>query len=115
MNLIQPLLVASLLMIGVVYLKRFRSRIIDRIIILLILATGIVFVCFPALTSRIANIVGVGRGADLLLYASLVSIGFVLTVFYAKIREMSQTITRLTREISLREVRKGRTENKTND
>jgi hypothetical protein len=115
MNLIQPLLVASLLMIGVIYLNRFRSRIIDRIIILLILATGIVFVCFPALTSRIANIVGVGRGADLLLYASLVSIGFLLTVFYAKIREMSQTITRLTREISLREVRKGGTENKTND
>jgi hypothetical protein len=112
MNLIQPLLVAGLLLIGAVYLNRFRSRIIDRIIILLILTTGILFVCFPALTSRIANVVGVGRGTDLLLYASLISIAFLLTVFYAKIREMSQTITRLTREITLREVRNGGTEDK---
>ncbi len=36
MNLIQPLLVAGLLLIGVVYLNRFRSRIIDTIIIGLI-------------------------------------------------------------------------------
>ncbi len=76
---------------------------------LLILSTGIVFVCFPALTSRIANTVGVGRGTDLLLYVSLISIGFLLTLFYSKIRVMSQTITHLTRAMALREVRKGGT------
>ncbi len=107
MNLIQPLLVISILIISALYLARFRSRIFDRLIILTILATGIVFVCFPDLTSRIANLVGVGRGTDMLLYVSLVSVGFLLVVFYAKIREMSQTITRLTREDTLRQARKG--------
>lgn len=107
MNLIQPLLVAGLLLVGALYLVRFRSRIFDRFIILSIVATGILFVCFPDLTSRLANRVGVGRGTDLLLYVSLVSVGFLLVVFYAKIREMSGVITRLTREDALRQVRRG--------
>ncbi len=64
MSLIQPLLVVSLLLISALYLARFRSRIFDRFIILAIVATGIVFVCFPDLTSRRANRVGVGRGTD---------------------------------------------------
>jgi hypothetical protein len=106
-NLIQPLLVASLLLIGSLYLMRFRSRIFDRFIILGIVGVGTVFVCFPDLTSRLARLVGVGRGTDLLLYASLVGVGFLLVVFYAKIREMSGVITRLTREDSLRGARKG--------
>lgn len=107
MNLIQPLLVAGLLLIGVLYLNRFRSRIADRLVILFMVSAGILFVCFPVLTSRIANAVGVGRGTDLLLYVSLVGIGFLLIVFYAKIRQMSQTITRLIREDALRGSRQG--------
>jgi hypothetical protein len=106
-NLIQPLLVASLLLIGSLYLMRFRSRIFDRFIILGIVGVGIVFVCFPDLTSRLARLVGVGRGTDLLLYASLVGIGFLLVVYYAKIREMAGVITRLTREDSIRGARRG--------
>ena len=107
MNLIQPLLVASLLLIGSLYLVRFRSRILDRFIILAITLSGVVFICFPDLTSRLARMVGVGRGTDLLLYASIVGVGFLLVVFYAKIREMSGMITRLTREDTLRLVRRG--------
>jgi hypothetical protein len=86
---------------------RFRSRIFDRFIILGIVGVGIVFVCFPDLTSRLARLVGVGRGTDLLLYASLVGVGFLLVVFYAKIREMSGVITRITREDSIRGARRG--------
>jgi hypothetical protein len=106
-NLIQPFLVVCLLVISALYLTRLRSRIFDRLIILSVLSVGIVFVCFPDMTSRIANLVGVGRGADLLLYLSLVSVSFVLMIYYAKIREMSQNITRLIREESIRQVRKG--------
>ncbi len=107
MNLIQPLLVGSLLLIGFLYLMRFRNRISDRLIILGIMGVGTLFVCFPNLTSRLARLVGVGRGTDLLLYASLVGGGFMLVVFYAKIREMSGVITRLIREDSLRGARRG--------
>lgn len=112
MNLIQPLLVISLLLMSALYLVRFRSRIFDRIILLTVLTTGILFVCFPDITSHLANLVGVGRGTDLLFYISLISMCFILMVFYAKIREMSQHITRLIREESLRQVRKGGTGNK---
>jgi hypothetical protein len=106
-NLIQPFLVICLLLISALYLTRFRSRIFDRLILLIVLTIGILFVCFPDITSRIANLVGVGRGTDLLFYVSLISVSFILMVFYAKIREMSQNMTRLIREETIRQARKG--------
>lgn len=51
----------------------------------------------------IAHWVGVGRGADLVLYATVVAFVFVVINFYLRTREMERRITDLARAVALRD------------
>ena len=46
----------------------FRAKVIYRLVALLLFLTATVLVIFPDLTTSIAHALGVGRGADLVLY-----------------------------------------------
>lgn len=63
---------------------------------------AVVAVLFPATLTTIAEWVGVGRGADLLLYGlTVVFFGFVASS-YRRSRRLERHITLLTRELALR-------------
>jgi len=53
--------------------------------------------------TAIAHWVGVGRGADLVLYATVVAFVFVVINFYLRTREMERRITDLARAVALRD------------
>ncbi|MFG1924786.1 DUF2304 domain-containing protein [Cryptosporangium sp. NPDC048952] len=53
--------------------------------------------------TAIAHWVGVGRGADLVLYATVVAFVFVVINFYLRTREMERRITELARAVALRD------------
>jgi hypothetical protein len=55
----------------------------------------------PDLTTRIAQSLGIGRGADLLLYALALAFLAALFYFYRKSRQLEGDITRLVRHIAL--------------
>ena len=65
MTLIQPILIACVALGVGVYFWKLRSSSLDRVIVLTIAAFGMLLVAFPTLSIRLANRVGVGRGADL--------------------------------------------------
>ena len=50
----------------------------DKIVLLLVLLTGIVFVIFPETTNRLAHRLGVGRGADLIFYVAIVAFSYTI-------------------------------------
>lgn len=80
-----------------------RSQALRTIGMLVFLVVAIIAVLFPALVNDLAVSVGVGRGADLLLYAFIVVfIGHVLTNA-RKRREQDRQITELARKIALSE------------
>lgn len=58
---------------------------------------------FPDLTTKLAKLVGIDRGADLIVYttAVIVFVGFLGT--YSRLRRVRADLTRLTREIAIRE------------
>ena len=58
-------------------------------------------VIFPGLTQSVAELVGVGRGADLVTYLSIVGLIFFLVHYYTKFVELQEQITTLTRELSI--------------
>jgi hypothetical protein len=61
----------------------------------------IVAVIFPGETTLVAHLVGVGRGADLLLYLlTLVFIGYVINNYLNKQRE-KETLYKLARRVAL--------------
>lgn len=64
---------------------------------------AVVAVLFPRLLTQVAQFVGVGRGADLLLYGlTLTFLGYV-AASYRRMRRVQQQLTVLTRELALRE------------
>ena len=63
---------------------------------------GLVFVVFfPNIVSSFADILGIGRGIDFILYVSVGGLFYLIFRLYVKIEESQQQITHLVREISL--------------
>lgn len=63
---------------------------------------AIVAVMFPATLTTVAQWVGVGRGADLLLYGLTVAFFGYVASSYRRTRRLERDITLLTRELALR-------------
>lgn len=70
-----------------------------------IVAVGMYFVWFPEQTNRIADFVGVGRGADLVLYCWILVMLVVVLNLYLKTRRLDAAITKLARHIAIREAK----------
>jgi|SRR3989339_49146 len=65
-----------------------------------------VLILWPQSTVILANYLGIGRGADLVFYSSLLIIFFVLFRLHVKIETMSRDITKIVRKEALEEERK---------
>ena len=83
------------------YFARLRSRLADRLVVLLLGAAGLVLVAFPALANRLANLAGVWRGADLVVYVALLGLAWVCLVLLSRLRELDARLTELARAIAL--------------
>lgn len=63
----------------------------------LCLALGILFTIKPEVSDQIANLVGVGRGADLIIYLYILGTNFIILILFIKIKALGRQITELTR------------------
>jgi len=64
------------------------------------LAVGII-VWIPNSTNVIAQFLGIGRGADLIFYFSILILFFLIFRVYIKIEKIERNITKVVREDSL--------------
>lgn len=64
-----------------------------------------VTVIWPSLVTRLANIVGVRRGTDLLLYLLIIAFFGQMATTYRRNVRMESRLTRLARKIALNEAR----------
>lgn len=101
MSKFQVLLVAALIFILVNYFRKTRSMAMDKILISLILLTGIFFAFYPDLTTKIAHYLGIGRGTDLIFYIAILGFGYMVLILYAKIKHLEDQITQIVRKESL--------------
>ena len=62
---------------------------------------GIVAVLWPQLTTTVANVVGVGRGTDLVLYLFVMVFAYSALVTAQRIHRLQHDITVLTRALAL--------------
>jgi hypothetical protein len=95
------LVIGLLLFLFYALLQRAKSRWVNMAIALTSV-TGIYFVMFPEQTNEIAKWMGVGRGADLILYCWLVISLIVSVNLQFKIMGLQEMMTELTRELALR-------------
>jgi len=78
-----------------------RHQAMRRILLLLFIAAAASSVFFPQIWTIVANFLGIGRGADLLLYLLvLVFLGFVAST-YRRFRQIERDLTVLARKLAL--------------
>jgi hypothetical protein len=71
----------------------------------LVTSAGLYFVWFPTHSTLIAELVGIGRGVDLILYTWVCISLIVLLNLHLKLRTQMELVTILARTIALADVR----------
>lgn len=62
---------------------------------------GGVFVYDPGLTVKVANALGVGRGADLVFYVSILLLFYLAFRIFVRLEKIDRTITKIVRDAAL--------------
>ena len=101
---IQALLIIGIVIAGAMLTRSSagaRHQAVRRVLFALFTAVAVYFILFPNVANRVARLVGVGRGADLLLYSLVVAFfGFMATSF-RKFTAMERRITELSRQLAI--------------
>ena len=61
---------------------------------------------YPESTSYLASSLGIGRGADLIIYAAIVVMFYMLFRMYLRMDKLSDDITKIVRKVGIDEVNK---------
>lgn len=101
---IQILLVTGVILVGL-FLARPAGGdshlALRRLFMLGFVIVAIASILFPQWLSWLANLIGVGRGADLLLYALVLAFLVTVATTYRRNVQLNRRITHLAREITL--------------
>lgn len=79
--------------------RAYRVHIVGWIVVWVL---GGLVVVFPAVLSRVAEILGIGRGVDVVVYIGMMVLVYVVFRLMIRIYLMEREITKLVRHIALR-------------
>lgn len=110
------LLSLTVLIIGLVILRYRQGRIgtFAFLLWLLLWAGAAVVILFPNSTVGVAHLLGIGRGADLVLYLSAILILYLVFRVYVRLEQMDRNMTKIVRTLALREAGLGDSEDQHN-
>jgi len=94
-----------LIISGQLIIKIIKDKaLFGRITFWLIFWTGVlVLIWSPGLTTKIADLIGIGRGVDILIYFSIILLFYSIFHQNSKIDEINKDITKIVREIAKNE------------
>jgi len=99
----QFLLSAGLLVCLFYAISLGRSSVFLRLGFFLTVVGGFVAIWLPETTNIVADLVGIGRGADLIIYLWILLSFFLILKLHIAMRAQSETMTKLARHIALKE------------
>lgn len=103
MSWIQLLLIIGLVFLGFLAGLVLRNKLFGRLFFTGIFLLGIIFVAWPDLTTVLAQLIGVNRGTDLLLYLLIIAVFFGGLCIVAKCRQQDRRLTLLVRKLAIRD------------
>ena len=80
-----------------------RSLPLIRFGLFTVVLVGYLFVWIPDLTNSLAGLVGIGRGADLIMYLWIIVSLFLIMRLHIRLREQSELITKMARHYTLQD------------
>jgi len=104
MVLVQIILIVFLLFALSRVILRFRGRqikVTEFFFWSSLFTIAILVVAFPTETTRLANSLGIGRGVDLVVYASIATLFYLIFRIYVQIEDIRHEITEVVRQIAL--------------
>jgi hypothetical protein len=100
--MIAPILLSALLCGILVYAWSEQRRVpLVAICTMIAAAAGLYFVWFPSHANMLAELIGIGRGADLIMYLWVLISLLILFNLHLKLRFQMELITELARKIAL--------------
>ncbi|HLS73192.1 MAG TPA: DUF2304 domain-containing protein [Actinomycetaceae bacterium] len=105
---IQVLLLVAVAVVAILLTRstaNARHQAIRRILLVGFVALAALSVIFPDWLTWLARRVGVGRGADLLLYALVIAFLSYIATSFRRLGELDRKLTLLTRELALTRAR----------
>ncbi len=106
MNGIQIVLIMAVVLVAIYFLARQHNSMLDLLLLLSMVTTALIFIFFPGITNNMAHKLGVGRGADLVFYLSIIIFWFVIIKLYIRIRKLEKIVTDVLRKDALDEADK---------
>jgi hypothetical protein len=96
-------IVLSAILCGILVYAWSEQRRVPLVASCTIIATvgGLYFVWFPSQANQLAELVGIGRGADLILYVWVLISLLILFNLHLKLRSQIELITELARDVAL--------------
>jgi small membrane protein len=102
MNGIQIVLLTGIGLICLVFVRKTRSKGFNILLLLSAAVVSAIFILWPEMTSKIARLLGVGRGADFVFYISIIVFWFVIVQLFSRIRKLEQKVTEIIRSDAVR-------------
>ncbi len=107
LSLIQIILVFFLLFALSRVILRFRGGVVSLTGLLFwsgLFIVAIIAVLIPDITSRVAKAAGIGRGADAVIYASIVLLFYLVFRLHIFLEDIKSDITEIIRKLSLKDI-----------
>ena len=106
MSGIQILLLFSVVPCGYLYIYWLQKSPILRLVVATLVAMIAIVVLFPEVSTAAAYRVGVGRGADLVIYLALVAVALLIGLIFRRCVLFEQKMTLLVRDVALSRARR---------
>ena len=97
----QALFAASTLLCMFYFIVKTHRAAAQRLFVGGFFSAGLFVIVRPELSNRLAHAVGIGRGADLILYVSTLFLFFLSFNYYLRFRAAEERIASVVRELSL--------------
>ena len=68
---IQTVLITGIIFIGIYFIIRWKKRVLDIFLLLVMIGSAVISIIWPDIPQKVADELGVGRGADLVFYLSI--------------------------------------------
>jgi len=91
------IIIILLILVSLILINRSKVHLVERTLFIIVTIGGIFLVIFPELASKVAHLVGIGRGSDLILYLFTVFSWFWFTAISAKMRRTNSILTIIVR------------------
>lgn len=99
---IQLILLTGVAFIALYFIIQLKKQLLDLGLLFVLIGAAVVFILWPESTNILAKKLGVGRGADLIFYVSILLFWFIVLKLYARLRRLEKTVTQFMREEAIK-------------